>query len=81
MKLRLSKALGILGFVLSGGLVINQVYHTELAKELQARESHDLCHNTPKQEAWVAYKDGESRCFLIYKEYPHKITGGYIDAQ
>lgn len=62
-------------------LVIKQVYQQELANAKQALESHDLCHATPTQEAWVAYKDGEARCFLIHKEYPHRISGGQIDVK
>ena len=68
-----------LGFLLGSWAVTSQVYQTELAKELKARESHDLCHDTSTQIAWVAYKDGEARCFLEYKEFPYKIKAGNLD--
>jgi len=68
--------LGSLVLALWGGL---QVYHTELNEALKARESHDLCHNTPTQLAWVAYKAGEVRCFLEGREYPHRIKAGNLD--
>jgi len=56
-----------------------RVYQTELGKAIKARESHDLCHDTPKQLAWVAYRDGEARCFLEGREYPHRIKAGNLD--
>ena len=68
-----------LGFVIGVVALTSQVYHTELAKELKERESHDLCHDTPTQLAWVAYRSGETRCFLEYKEFPHKSKGFNLD--
>lgn len=79
MKLKLSKLLLILAIPLGSAYAIGQVYQTELAKELKQRESHDLCHDTPTQIAWVAYRKGEARCFLEYKEFPHKIKQGNLD--
>ena len=79
VKLKLSKFLGVLGFLLGSWAVTSQVYQTEFAKDIKARESHDLCHDTPTQIAWVAYKDGEARCFMEYKEFPHKIHAGNLD--
>jgi len=61
------------------GLGTRQVYQTELAKAVKERESHDLCHDTPTQLAWVSYRDGEARCFLEYKEYPHRVKAGNLD--
>jgi hypothetical protein len=57
----------------------HRVYQHEIIAAQKARESHDLCHNTPTEIAWVAYKDGEARCFLENKEYPHRVKGAYID--
>ena len=79
VKLKLSKLLLVLAVPLGSAYAIGQVYQTELAKELKQRESHDLCHDTPTQLAWVAYRDGEARCFLEYKEFPHKIKAGNLD--
>lgn len=79
VKLRLSKVLGVLGFVTGVVALTCQVYQTELAKDIKARESHDLCHDTPTQYAWVAYRDKEARCFLEYKEFPHKSKGFNLD--
>lgn len=58
---------------------IDWVYQTELAKTLKDHESHDLCHDTPTQIAWVAYRNGEARCFLEYKEFPHKAKGSSLE--
>ena len=76
---KLSKLLLLLAIPLGSAYAIGQVYQTELASELKARESHDLCHDTPTQYAWVAYRNGETRCFLEYKEFPHKIQAGNLD--
>ena len=55
------------------------VYQQETKAYKKQLESHDLCHDTPTQLAWVAYKNGEVRCFLEYREYPHKIKAGNLD--
>jgi hypothetical protein len=79
VKLKLIKLLLVLAVPLGSAYAIGQVYQTELATEIKARESHDLCHDTPTQTAWVAYRKGEVRCFLEYKEFPHKVKASYID--
>jgi hypothetical protein len=76
---KLIKLLLVLAIPLGSAYAIGQVYQTELAKELEARESHDLCHDTPTQVAWVAYRKGEVRCFMEYKEFPHKTIASNIE--
>jgi hypothetical protein len=77
--LKLIKLLLLLAIPLGSAYAIGQVYQTELAREIRARESHDLCHDTNTQTAWVAYRNGEARCFLEYKEFPHKVKAAYLD--
>jgi hypothetical protein len=77
--LKLIKLLLILSIPLGSAYALGTVYQTELAKELESRESHDLCHDTPTQIAWVAYRKGEVRCFMEYKEFPHKVKAAYLD--
>ena len=55
------------------------VYQQELHNKIKALEQHDLCYDTPKEEAWVAYKNGEARCFREQKEYPHRVKASYLD--
>ena len=42
-------------------------------------EEHPLCYDSKTQDAWIAYKRGEIRCFMEHKEYPHKSKGYNID--
>lgn len=42
-------------------------------------EQHDLCFDTKTHEAFVAKKNGELRCFLQQKEWPHKVKGYHIE--
>ena len=46
---------------------------------LTETEQHALCFDTDKYEAWVAHKNGELRCFMEYKDFPHKVKASYID--
>jgi len=48
-------------------------------EEVKAAEQHTLCFDTKKEYAWVAYKDGQIRCFLEHKEYPHRARGSFIE--
>lgn len=51
------------------------------ARSLQSIQTldHPLCHGDKKREAWVASKDGILRCFLEYKEYPHRVRAAHIE--
>ena len=42
-------------------------------------EQHEMCYDTDKYEAWVARKDGFMRCFMEYKQYPHRVRASHID--
>lgn len=41
-------------------------------------KQHDLCYDNEKQIAWIAEKDGELRCFLEYREYPHRVKAANL---
>jgi hypothetical protein len=47
--------------------------------DVAALEQHDLCYDTASYEAWVAKKGKELRCFMEYKQYPHRVRASYID--
>lgn len=57
------------------------LHQKKLQMELTFRETHPLCKDTPTKTAWVAYKNGEPRCFLENNSYPHKITGSNINEE
>lgn len=59
--------------------LIREVYQHELQLQIMQREVHPLCKDTPTQTAWVAYKNGEARCFLEYDDFPHKAKGYSIE--
>ena len=42
-------------------------------------DSNDLCHDTATQVAYIAYKGKETRCFLEFREYPHRAKGSFLD--
>lgn len=60
-------------------LLTHEVYQQELQLKILQRESHPLCKDTQTQTAWVAYRNGEARCFLEYDEFPHKAKGFSIE--
>jgi hypothetical protein len=50
----------------------------ETAVAGQQAESHENCHDSKTHEAWVAKKNGELRCFMEHKEYPHRAKGSQL---
>ena len=42
-------------------------------------EQHEHCYDTKTHEGWVAHKNGEIRCFMENRQYPHRVRGSYID--
>ena len=52
--------------------------YVECPKQVET-EQHPLCFDTDKYEAWVAHKNGELRCFMEYRDFPHKVKASYID--
>ena len=42
-------------------------------------KQNEYCRDTKTQTAWVAYRNGEYRCFLEYNEYPHRARGVYLE--
>ena len=42
-------------------------------------EQHTLCYDTDKYEAWVARKEGITRCFMEFRQYPHRVRASHID--
>lgn len=64
---------------LVGGYSYQHLSDTETTVQQSLSEQSDLCYDTHKYEAWVARKNGEARCFMEYKEYPHRVKASYID--
>lgn len=65
--------------VLFLGFIVGNVsvgYRIHKIKEL---EQHNLCYDTAKYEAWVARKEGIFRCFMEYRQYPHRVKASHID--
>lgn len=58
---------------------MDKVYQQELQIKLQQREEHPMCKDKPNKTAWVAYRNGEARCFLESDNYPHRAMGSNID--
>ena len=58
---------------------MNKVYQQELQLSLLQRESHIMCKDKPNKTAWVAYRNGEARCFLESDNYPYRAVGMNID--
>jgi len=44
-------------------------------------EQTNLCYDTPKYEAWVAHKNGFSRCFFEQRSYPHRVRASHIERE
>lgn len=65
-----------LGF---GSWLFYQVGRNSAIAEIKEFEQHDLCYDTPKYEAWVAKKNGMYRCFMEWREYPHRVRASHID--
>lgn len=45
----------------------------------QPTESHENCHDSVTHEAWIARKNGQARCFLEGRAFPHKVKAGNFD--
>jgi hypothetical protein len=65
--------------LVAGCCIVPWVYQQELQERLMQREVNPLCKDTKTQTAWVAYKNGEARCFLEYDDFPHKAKGYSIE--
>lgn len=61
------------------GAVASYGYLSVYRPKLVDTEQHALCFDTDKYEAWVAHKDGELRCFMEWRSFPHKVKASYID--
>lgn len=70
MKYVVAFCLGVISCI----LVSTYCSKTPVEKE----ESHPLCYDTKVYEAWVAHKDGEMRCFMEKKAFPHRVTASHI---
>ena len=55
------------------------VYQQEVQLQRKQREIHYMCKDKPNKTAWVAYRNGEARCFLENDNYPHRAVGMNID--
>lgn len=53
--------------------------YVQAKSEVHETEQHDDCHDTKTHEAWIAKKNGELRCFLESRQYPHRVRGTYLD--
>ncbi len=51
----------------------------DLHRSKSEQLDHPLCYDTKRQSAWIAKKNGELRCFLEGKEYPHRVKAANID--
>ena len=72
----------LLGLIIGALLTLYQghrVYQLELERHLTEQETHSLCKDSKSHTAWVARKNGESRCFMEHNEYPHRAKGSNID--
>jgi len=56
-----------------------KVYQLEVAAIKQEETTHHLCKDTDTREAWLSKRNGELRCFLEHKEFPHRAKGYNID--
>lgn len=81
----MKRVLNLFSLILCNALLIGVgwvagSYWTKLQYvEKEPLESHQLCYDTDVYEAWVAHKNGEMRCFMEWRSYPHRIKGSYID--
>jgi hypothetical protein len=46
--------------------------------EVKLADQTEECHDTKTHEAWIAVKNGERRCFMEHREFPHKAKGSNI---
>ena len=46
---------------------------------MDATEQHDLCHDTPTHEGWIARKQGITRCFMENRQFPHRVQGSHLE--
>lgn len=46
---------------------------------VSSAEQNDFCRSTKQVEAWIARKDGEVRCFLESRKYPHRVRAANLD--
>ena len=57
--------------------VIGYKHHT-LEVELEHDSVVAMCKDTATHEAWVAKKEGEFRCFMEHREFPHRAKGSNV---
>jgi len=50
----------------------------DTVEKVQGMEQTDDCHDTKTQEAWIAKKNGELRCFLEQRSFPHRVKGSSL---
>jgi len=46
---------------------------------ITALEQTDHCYDTRSHEAWIATKNGEARCFMEQRSYPHRVRASHLD--
>lgn len=68
-----------LGLGVLGWYAYNWGYSQAVRDYLQVKEQHELCYDTDKYEAWVARKEGITRCFMEFRQYPHRVRASHID--
>ena len=66
-----------LSFVL--GIVVCSSYLHVYGPKLVETEQHSMCFDTDQYEAWVAHKEGELRCFMEWRAFPHKVKASNLD--
>lgn len=51
--------------------VKDTVFTLELERRIE-------CGDTPTRTGWLAVREGEFRCFMEHKEFPHRAKGAFI---
>jgi hypothetical protein len=75
------KSSNVLAFLAGCALTVSIMVYQQVATKIDTIEQHDLCHDTKTQTAWIARRNGDLRCFLEQKEFPHRVKGAYLDEQ